>query len=124
MPDGTIDWAFIPPRPAIPERERSPFRIMTARNVLAAIPRRAYEEALVATRFRGRTVIVLNEPGEIRQVTSNLDGYTKPMPGMRATRPILGSGLVLAEGGEWRRQRREAAPHFAPRGIGRITSAV
>jgi cytochrome P450 len=34
---------------------------------------------------------------------------------MRILRPVLGQGLLLAEGEEWRRQRRTLAPAFAPR---------
>src|SRR5207248_3464845 len=45
------------------------------------------------------------------------DNYRRTSATVRLLYPIVGRGLFLAEGEEWRRQRRTVAPSFAPRTV-------
>ena len=38
-------------------------------------------------------------------------------PGLRVLRPMLGEGLLIAEGRAWKHQRRTLAPAFTPRAV-------
>jgi cytochrome P450 len=64
----------------------------------------------------GRPTLLLNRPADVRRVLIENDAnYGRTRPTVRIIRPILGQGLFLAEGDEWRHQRRVTAPAFAPR---------
>ena len=79
---------------------------------------RAYEEDIVRGRFFGRSSFILNAPDAIRHVlVENYENYTRTPAGMRVLRPVLGEGLLIAEGRAWKHQRRTLAPAFTPRAV-------
>jgi len=79
---------------------------------------RAYEEDIVQGRFLGRSSFILNAPDAIRHVlVDNYENYTRTPAGLRVLRPILGEGLLIAEGRAWKHQRRTLAPAFTPRAV-------
>ena len=51
-------------------------------------------------------------------LTANAGNYRRPYSVTRVARPLVGSGRFLAEGADWRRQRRLLAPTFTPATIG------
>ena len=75
----------------------------------------AYELPIIPSRIYGRNRILVNDPSAVRRVlVENALAYEKPAPTRRVTRPIIGEGLLLSEGAEWRRQRRVLSPAFTP----------
>ena len=79
---------------------------------------RAYEEDIVQGRFFGRSSFILNTPDAIRHVlVDNYENYTRTPAGIRVLRPMLGEGLLIAEGRAWKHQRRTLAPAFTPRAV-------
>ncbi|TMJ60336.1 MAG: cytochrome P450, partial [Alphaproteobacteria bacterium] len=79
---------------------------------------RAYEEDIVRGRFFGRSSFILNAPDAIRHVlVENYENYTRTPAGMRVLRPVLGEGLLIAEGRAWKHQRRTLSPAFTPRAV-------
>ena len=79
---------------------------------------RAYEEDVVQGRFFGRSSFILNTPDAIRHVlVDNYENYTRTPVGLRVLRPMLGQGLLIAEGRAWKHQRRTLAPAFTPRAV-------
>jgi cytochrome P450 len=67
----------------------------------------------------GVETILVNDPEGVRHVlTTNAANYRRPYSVIRVARPLVGSGLFLAEGADWRRQRRLLAPTFTPASIG------
>jgi cytochrome P450 len=104
--------------------ERQSWRNIAAglrNNALAAFPPRAFEELAVARSFVGRRQIILSDPAGIRHVLlENPDNYRRTAGIDRLLGPVLGNGLFLASGEEWRNQRRAAAPAFAPRTMGGV----
>jgi unspecific monooxygenase len=79
---------------------------------------RAYEEDIVQGRFFGRSTFILNNPGAIRHVlVDNYENYTRTPASFRVLRPVLGEGLLIAEGRAWKHQRRTLAPAFTPRAV-------
>jgi unspecific monooxygenase len=86
------------------------------RNPLELWGRPAYEQLLLPGRFLGREQVLLNDPEGIRHVLmANHANYRRNIGTHRVLAPVLGSGLFLAEGDAWKRQRRTIAPAFAPR---------
>jgi len=85
-------------------------------NALLAFPPEAFEEDVVYRRFFGRQQIILNRPAGIHHIlVENPDNYRRTPATMRMLRPLLGNGLLLSEGEDWKHQRRTVAPAFAPR---------
>jgi cytochrome P450 len=104
--------------------ERQSWRAIAAglrRNALAGFPPRAFEEMAVARSFVGRRQIILSDPAGIRHILiENADNYRRTASVFRLLGPVLGRGLFLAEGEDWRTQRRTVAPGFAPRMMGSV----
>jgi cytochrome P450 len=85
-------------------------------NMIATWGQRAYEEDVIKGRFFLRNSFILNRPDAIRHVLlSNYENYSRTPAGIRMLRPVLGEGLLIAEGHDWTFQRRTLAPAFTPR---------
>ena len=50
-------------------------------------------------------------------LVDNYENYTRTPAGIRVLRPVLGEGLLIAEGRAWKHQRRTLAPAFTPRAV-------
>src|SRR5438477_13210329 len=100
--------------PPLAERDQLPPREIAAvmrQNVLAAFSERAFTEEVLERRLFGRVQLTLNRPAAIRHVLiDNAENYTRTSATRRLVYPIAGRGLLLAEGEEWRVQRRNVAP--------------
>jgi cytochrome P450 len=111
---------FVPPAPKPPARDLSGPQLLLAgrRNNLRIWPARAYTELLVHRRFLGTDCYLINDPTAARHVLSESGvSYVRPISVKRLLLPGTGSGLLTAEGAEWRQQRRMLAPAFAPRQV-------
>jgi unspecific monooxygenase len=87
-------------------------------SMIATWGQRAYEEDIIQGRFLGRSSFILNTPDAIRHVlVDNYENYTRTPAGFRVLRPVLGEGLLIAEGRAWKHQRRTLAPAFTPRAV-------
>ncbi len=109
---------YAPPRPAVPTEELGWYRLLkTLRgNALEIWPERAYEQEIRVNRFFGRQRVLLNAPEAIHHVlVENAANYRRSPASIRILRPLVGRGLFLSEGEEWKHQRRTIAPALAPR---------
>jgi unspecific monooxygenase len=87
-------------------------------SAIATWGQRAYEEEVIQGNFFGRSSFILNTPDAIKHVlVDNWENYTRTPTGFRVLRPILGQGLLVAEGRAWKHQRRTLAPAFTPRAV-------
>jgi cytochrome P450 len=94
-------------------------------NALAGFPANAFEELAVARSFVGRRQIILSDPAAIRHVLiENADNYRRTAATVRLLGPVVGDGMLLADGEDWRTQRRAAAPAFAPRMMAAVAGHV
>ena len=116
---------FPPPisgRDVLPARE---YAQRVRQNVLEAFSERSFTEEVLERRLFGRVQLTLNLPAAIRHVLiDNADNYTRTSATVRLLYPIVGRGLFLAEGEEWRRQRRTVAPSFAPRTVPMVARSI
>lgn len=116
---------FPVPRPAQGKLSRRETAAMLRTNLLAGYQERAFEEETVASRLYGYRQIIFNRPAAIRHVLiDNAENYRRTPLTIRLIRPITGIGLFLAEGEDWREQRRTVAPAFAPRTVPLLAAHV
>jgi unspecific monooxygenase len=109
---------FVPPRPEPPDRELSLFQFFAAMrtNALQVWPKAAYEEDTLLGQGLGRTRVLINTADAIHRVlVENTANYHRTSATIRILRPVVGDGLLLSEGDDWRHQRRTMAPAMAPR---------
>jgi cytochrome P450 len=91
---------------------------MMRESAIATWTQRAYEDDVLHGRFFNRSSFILNTPDAIRHVlVDNYENYTRTPTGFRVLRPMLGQGLLIAEGRAWKHQRRTLAPAFTPRAV-------
>src|SRR4051794_35234123 len=111
---------LVPPSPPRAPDDMNVFGRMKAIRIspIGMWGQRAYEEDIIQGRFFGRGSFILNAPDAIRHVlVDNFENYTRTPVSFRVLRPILGQGLLIAEGRAWKHQRRTLAPAFTPRAV-------
>jgi cytochrome P450 len=111
---------FVPPHPEPPDQELSllPFFAAMRTNALRIWPKAAYESDVLVGRglLTGRRRVLINTADAIHRVlVENTANYTRTAATFRILRPVVGDGLLLSEGEDWRHQRRTMAPALAPR---------
>ena len=115
MTDAQALVCSTPRAPAGPQSGRVIAK-MLRENALLAFPPQAFEDDVVFRRFFGRQQIILNRPQGIHHIlVENSQNYARTRGTIRMLRPLLGNGLLLSEGEDWKHQRRTVAPAFAPR---------
>lgn len=134
MPDDHRD----PTRPASPGAagpEAAPVRVRLAEapmsmlqslsaaraNILSIIPEIATRQPIVSGRTGTRWHMIA-EPDAIRRVLLEaVEDYPKSKVTKNLLRPAIGGSMFIAEGQQWRWQRRAAAPAFSHRNIQALT---
>ncbi len=131
LPTATQDWTpFEAPgvRPLPGPLTKAELLAAMRTNVLRIYGRDAYRQLTFTAPFFGQRSIFTSDPDGIRRVlVDNADAYTRTSPTFRILRPMLGNGLFLSEGEDWRFQRRTLAPAFTPRAmaiVARVTAAT
>ena len=88
------------------------------RNGFSAFPARCLDEPVVRLSLPWGPLVVASGADAIGQVLhGNAEAYARLPAGRRILGPIVGRGLLTAEGAAWRRQRKMMAPAFTPRTV-------
>jgi cytochrome P450 len=109
--------SIVPPAPAVHPEDLPSIRLLfgSIRNSLAIWPNYAFDIAFNRNTLFGVESALINDPAGVRHMmATNAANYVRPAMLPRIMRPLTGRGIFLAEGGEWRRQRRLLSPSFAP----------
>jgi cytochrome P450 len=112
---------IIPPAPYVHKGELSTPRLVieTLKNTLGNWSEVAFTELSGRRKVLGVDSLMVNDPAAVRYVLqTNMANYVRPMASVRPVKPLAGAGVLLSEGGEWRRQRRMLAPAFTPGSVG------
>src|SRR5258707_5906757 len=111
----------IPPAPKVHAKDLPTLRhLLTAqRNSIAIFPDYAFDVPFARRALLGVEAVLINDPEGIRHVmATNAANYVRPKMMPRVLRPLLGQSTFLAEGIDWRRQRRMLSPGFTPHNVG------
>jgi cytochrome P450 len=84
------------------------------RNYIETIPRSAYEEAATRIQTRLADTLLISDPELIQEIlVEKVDRFGRDSATRRSFAPVIGTtSLFLAEGADWRWQRRAVAPLF------------
>ncbi len=111
---------IIPPAPKVHAGLLPGWRLLfeMSRNTLSGWSDFAFETLVGRRSFFGRDTVLMNDPEGVRHVLSAAAAsYVRPPAALRILRPMAGKGVFLAEGTEWRRQRRMLAASFTPASV-------
>ncbi len=90
-----------------------PFLGRFVRNPLRAIPEAVYDEPVVTYGKKRTLVAWVTNPALVENIlVKNADQFPKTRLDRRVLRPIVGEGLLTAQGDSWRWQRKIASPPF------------
>ena len=107
------DPDFVPFEP--PQRPLGLLGLRTLfRNYIETIPRSAYEQTVTRIRTRLSDVLLVSEPDIIQEIlVEKTEAFVRDPATRRSFAPVIGdTSLFLAEGADWRWQRRAVAPIF------------
>jgi cytochrome P450 len=83
------------------------------RNPLRVLPAAVYEEDIVVAERAGRAVCWITEPSLIKTVLLDKgQDFPRTHITQRILGPLLGNGVLTADGADWKWQRQTAAPVF------------
>jgi cytochrome P450 len=84
------------------------------RNYIESFPRAAYEQGVTRTTGVGSELILVCDPALIAEIlVEKADAFRRDPATRRSFSPVIGeASLFLAEGADWRWQRRAVAPIF------------
>jgi cytochrome P450 len=95
------------------------------RNLLEIIPRHALFQPVLSGRTGPQRWHMLMDPPAIRRVLLEaVEDYPKSVATRAVLEPAIGDSLFLAEGEDWRWQRRAAAPAFSARSVEALTPVM
>lgn len=123
---GVSSGPLIPPAPKVHPRPLGgsllgELRIARemGRNLVGAYCEEDFDALFTPYSFFGQPGLVVSDPASARQVLTS-PNYVRPIKANRPLRPLVGEGLLLAEGATWKRQRKSLAPVFTPAAIGEL----
>ena len=92
------------------------------RNTIYGWPEPAFDTLVRTRKVLGFTVHIVSEPDAVERILlGNKGNYERPGIARRILSPLVGNGLLSAEGEDWRKQRRIVAPTFAPGAVAAMT---
>ena len=107
------DPDFVPFEP--PERPLGLLGLRTLmRNYIETVPRAAYDQSVTHFRTRMSDVLIVSDPDIIQDIlVDKAEAFGRDPTTRRSFAPVIGNtSLFLAEGADWRWQRRAVAPIF------------
>ncbi len=116
-----------PPAPAPRTRPLGPIGFLRALrdNPISTFHRECYEKDIVLVPTILGPIALVNQLAAIRHVlVENKEAYVRDGFQARMLTFLVGRSLITAEGNEWRRQRRELSPLFAPHRVAGFEPAM
>lgn len=103
-----------PPAVTPPDAPQKPLKFLLTfvRNPLLTLPKAAYQQPILVHRPTSRIKVAwICDPAAIEDILVDKQGrFKKNVIEQRVLGPVLGEGVLIAEGASWRWQRRAIAP--------------
>ncbi len=117
---------YYPPRVTPLKRLPNPlmFAANFARNPLLSIPDEVYETDLVRHTLAGAPLVWITHPDYIKVVLLDHRNDFYKTTQRRLLSPLLGNGILTAEGSDWKWQRQTSAPIFRMQEITPMAPAI
>ena len=119
---------FIPVLPDRPADWRPGWRAFFGerrRNSVFGWPDTAFEDHYHRRSLLGIPFHVISDPDAIGHVLlDNKDNWIRPRLAQRILAPLIGTGLLSAEGEHWKKQRKLVAPTFAPGAVAKMAALI
>src|ERR1700722_17129426 len=99
--------SVVPPSPVVHRKDLPALRMLlgSIRDSLSLWPDHAFDDTFNRNPVFGIESALVNDPQGVRyMMTTNAANYVRPAALPRLLRPLIGHGVFLAEGAEWRRQ--------------------
>ena len=97
-----LEEAFRPPAP-FPKKMLA----LSSGDLLSALPDICFERPFIHVGTHKRPIVILNDPPLIKTLLlDEADNFPKSTLMIKAFEPLLGNGLLISNGSDWRRQRR------------------
>ncbi|MDO6727792.1 cytochrome P450 [Cognatishimia sp. 1_MG-2023] len=111
-----------PALPVHPDLHKVPLGLLASlkaarNNLLEILPYIAVKQPMVSGKTGLRWHMVMDPEAIRRMLLENLDNYPKSNATKNLLKPAIGNSMFVAEGAEWRWQRRAAAPVFSHRNV-------
>ena len=75
-------------------------------DLLSMLPEICFQRSFIKLGTRKRPIVILSDPAAIKAVLSDdTDAFPKSNLMVKAFEPLLGNGLLISNGNDWRRQR-------------------
>ncbi len=95
------------------------------RNSVYGWPEPAFDILYKKRSILGKPAHIISDPDGIGRIfLDNRDNYPRPGLARRILTPVVGNGLLSADGEDWRIQRRIVAPTFAPAAVARMADVI
>ncbi len=119
---------FHPPAPARPADWQAPWKAFFGerrRNTLYGWPETAFTQFYHRRSLLGTPFHLISDPDMVGHILlDNKDNWIRPHIAQRILKPVLGTGLLAAEGDHWKKQRRIVAPTFAPGAVAKMADLI
>jgi cytochrome P450 len=113
----------VPPAPPVHAKDLPAWKLLLqfTRNSISTIPDYAFDRLVSRRRVLGIDSLMMNDPEGVRHVLGTaIEKYKRLVSTRRVLAGLGREGVFLAEGAEWRRQRRMLAPVFTPASVGTL----
>lgn len=108
---------LIPLAPEVYDKDLPIWRLLrnAVQSSLSIWPDYAFDTMFSRRNTLGIKTVLVNDPDGIKHVLgTNRANYRRPIPLVRVAKPLGGNGLFLAEGEDWKRQRKLLSSTFTP----------
>ncbi|NNL99527.1 MAG: cytochrome P450, partial [Gammaproteobacteria bacterium] len=102
------------PRPLPPVRALLRAALGSERDLLSMLPEESYRVSVAPMGYSRRSILLVNEPQIVRRIMgTDVKAYPKNDLFVGALEPLVGNGVFISTGDNWRRQRRMIEPAFS-----------
>lgn len=83
-----------------------------------------YGDIVAVTKDSGRHAMLVNDADAVRRLLTRRHSRYRKGPGFERVKMLLGNGLIVSDGDQWRRARTMVQPAFTRQAVNRLTEVM